>query len=227
MAELVVALDLPSTRAALDLVDRLPDLRWAKIGPVLYVRDGPALVRALTGRGLRVFLDLKWHDIPSTVAGAAAAARDLGVGLATVHCLGGDEMLHAAVAAAPDLPLVGVTVLTAHTAGALATALGRGSVDLPDEVVRLARLGMAAGLKGVVASPLEIAPLRRAIGSEPWIVVPGIRRTADAPGDQARTATPEAAARAGATYVVVGRPITGAVDPGTAFSEFSEAVAPR
>ncbi len=227
MTELVVAFDLPSGRAALDLADRLPGLRWAKVGPVLYVREGPALVRELAGRGVRVFLDLKWHDIPSTVAGAVAAARDLGVALATVHCLGGNEMLRAAVAAAPDLPLVGVTVLTAHTAEAFSATVGRGPVDLPGEVVRLARLGLAAGLKGVVASPLEIAPLRQAIGPDPWIVVPGIRRAADAPGDQARTATPEAAARAGATHVVVGRPITEAVDPTAAYREISEALGQR
>jgi len=226
MTELVVALDLPSGRAALDLADRLPGLRWAKVGPVLYVREGPALVRELAGRGVRVFLDLKWHDIPSTVAAAVAAARDLGVALATVHCLGGAEMLRAAVAAAPDLPLVGVTVLTAHTADAFGATVGRGPVDLPGEVVRLARLGLTAGLKGVVASALEIAPLRRAIGPDPWIVVPGIRRAADAPGDQARTATPEAAALAGATHVVVGRPITSAVDPAAAYRDFRRALGP-
>ncbi len=227
MTELIVALDLPSGRAALDLVGRLEGLRWAKIGPVLYVREGPALVRELAERGVRVFLDLKWHDIPSTVAGAAAAARDVGVALTTVHCLGGSAMLRAAVAAAPDLPLVGVTVLTAHTADAFGATVGRGPVDLAGEVVRLARLGLAAGLKGVVASPLEIAPLRQAIGPDPWIVVPGIRRAGDAAGDHARTATPEAAARAGATHVVVGRPITGAADPVGAYRDFRHAMTPR
>src|SRR5213596_2119200 len=111
MAELIVAFDLPNGREALALAARLPGLRWAKVGPMLYNREGPSLIREFAQRGVRVFLDLKWHDIPNTVAGAVTAARDLGVSMATVHCLGGRAMLGAAAGAAgPDLALVGVTV---------------------------------------------------------------------------------------------------------------------
>jgi len=217
VAELIVAFDLSSGREALSLADRLPGLRWAKVGPVLYVREGPALVREFTARGVRVFLDLKWHDIPHTVAGAVTAARELGVSLATVHCLGGRAMLEAAVAAAGDLPLVGVTVLTSHDAAALAQVLGRGVPDLGVEVERLARVAVDAGLRGVVASGQELALLRTALGPDPWIVVPGIRSPDEGAGDQVRTVRPADAVRGGATHLVVGRPITAAADPAAAY----------
>ncbi len=222
MAELVVAFDLSSGQAALDLADRLPGLRWAKLGPVLYVREGPALVREFTARGVRVFLDLKWHDIPHTVAGAVHAARELGVSLATVHCLGGRVMLEAAVAAAGDLPLVGVTVLTSHDSAALEQVLGRGVPDLGFEAERLARTALQAGLRGVVASGQELGLLREALGADAWIVVPGIRFPDDGKDDQVRTVTPEAAVRMGATHLVVGRPITAAADPRGAFERLME-----
>src|SRR6266566_6527236 len=149
VAELVVAFDVASAREALGLADRLPGLGWAKLGPVLFVREGPALVRELTARGVRVFLDLKWHDIPTTVAGAVAAARDLGVAMATVHCLGGPEMLAAAGKAAGDLSLVGVTVLTSHDASGLEQVLGRGVPDVGFEAERLAKLAKQAGLREI------------------------------------------------------------------------------
>ena len=217
MAELIVAFDLPSGRQALDLADRLPGLRWAKLGPVLYVREGPALVREFTARGVRVFLDLKWHDIPHAVAGAVTAAGELGVSLATVHCLGGRAMLDAAAAAAGDLPLVGVTVLTSHDSAGFAQVVGRGVPDLGFEAERLARTALAAGLRGVVASGDELALLREALGREAWIVVPGIRLPGDAADDQVRTVSPGDAVRRGATHLVVGRPITAATDPAAAF----------
>ena len=232
MAELVVAFDLPTGKEALTLASRLPGLRWAKIGPVLYVREGPALVREFTARGIRVFLDLKWHDIPSTVAGAVEGAREVGASLATVHCLGGRAMLSAAQKAAGEpgsagaLSLVGVTVLTSHDAGGFEGVVGRGVPDLGSEVVRLARSARDAGLRGVVASGHEIGLLREALGTEPWLVVPGIR----APGagaaadDQARTVTPGEAVRRGATHLVVGRPITGSPDPQLAFRGVLEAM---
>jgi orotidine-5'-phosphate decarboxylase len=224
VAELVVAFDLASGREALALAGRLAGLKWAKLGPVLYVREGPALVREFAARGVRVFLDLKWHDIPTTVAGAVTAARDLGVGMATVHCLGGRAMLEAAArAAGADLPLVGVTVLTSHDAADLEAVLGRGVPDLGFEAERLARMAVQAGLRGVVASGHELGLLREALGPDPWIVVPGIRLPGEAAGDQARTVAPDEAVRRGATHLVVGRPITAAPDPVAAYRRLAEA----
>jgi len=217
MAELIVAFDVASGAEALQLADRLPGLRWAKLGPVLFVREGPALVREFTTRGARVFLDLKWHDIPSTVAGAVTAARELGVSLATVHCLGGRAMIEAAVAAADDLPLVGVTVLTSHDSTTFAQILGADVPDLGFQVERLARAAVDAGLRGVVASGDELGRLRATLGPDPWIVVPGIRMPGDSAGDQVRTVSPADAVRRGATHLVVGRPVTAARDPAAAY----------
>jgi orotidine-5'-phosphate decarboxylase len=223
MAELVVALDLPAPDAR-RLLDRVPEVRWVKVGSILFAREGPSFVRELTGRGLRVFLDLKWLDIPNTVAGAVEAAGDLGVSMATVHTLGGRAMLEAAARAAGErVGLVGVTVLTSHTAASYATATGRPEVNLLEEVSRLARLGREAGLRGVVCSPLEVEAVRPALAAGSWVVVPGIRRAGDSAGDQARTASPGEAARAGATHLVVGRPILAAEDPGAAFREMAGA----
>ena len=225
MAELVVAFDLPSGREALTLAGRLPGLTWAKLGHVLFAREGPAVAREFAARGFRVFLDLKWHDIPNTVAGAVAAARELGVGMATVHCLGGRAMLEAAArAAGPHLPLVGVTVLTSHDAAELESVLGRGVPDIGFESERLARMALQAGLRGVVASGQELGLLREALGPDPWIVVPGIRLPGEAAGDQARTIAPDEAVRRGATHLVVGRPITAAPDPVAAYRRLAEAL---
>jgi orotidine-5'-phosphate decarboxylase len=224
VTEIAVALDLATARDALALADRLPGLRWVKIGPVLFVREGPALVRACRERGLHVFLDLKWHDIPSTVAGAVTAARELGVTMATVHCLGGPRMLEAAVRAAGDLALVGVTVLTSHDGADFAEVLGRGVPDVAWEAERLARAALRAGLRGVVASGQELSLLREALGREPWLVVPGIRLPGDPVGDQIRVIEPEQAVRLGATHLVVGRSITAADDPVRAWRRLQEVV---
>src|SRR4029077_21215348 len=162
MAEIVLALDLPDVDAALRLLDQLPELRWVKVGPVLLTRAGAPFVQQLAARRLRVFLDLKWHDIPNTVAGAVSAARDLGVAMATVHTLGGSGMLEAAAKAGGGaVALVGVTVLTSHDATTYAGAVGRSAVTLDEEVVRLAALARGAGLQGVVCSPQETALVRR------------------------------------------------------------------
>ncbi len=225
MAEIILALDLPDRESALKLLDRLPKLRWVKVGSILMTATGPGLVRELQSRGLRVFLDLKWHDIPSTVAGAVHAAATAGASMATVHTLGGPAMMRAAVEAASDsLAVVGVTVLTSHEESEYAGIVGRPSVKLLDEAARLARSAVSAGLAGVVCSPLEVERVRTGLGPEPWIVVPGIRRPDDAGGDQHRTATPAEAVRDGASHLVVGRPIHGASDPAAALSEFLEAV---
>jgi orotidine-5'-phosphate decarboxylase len=225
VAELIVAFDLPSGRDALALAQRLPGLGWAKIGSMLYGREGPALVREFTARGLKVFLDLKWHDIPSVVAGAVGAAREAGVAMATVHCLGGKSMLEAAASAAgPDLAVVGVTVLTSHEPAEFEQILGRGVPDLGFEAERLAKMALQAGLAGVVASGREVALLRETLGPAPRIVVPGIRADGDARGDQSRTVSAAEAARGGATHLVVGRPITQAKDPAAAYARLVEAL---
>jgi len=224
VAELIVAFDLPSGREALDLAARLPDLRWVKIGPMLHVREGPALVREFIARGVRVFLDLKWHDIPSVVAGAVEAARAQGVAMATVHTMGGPAVLAAAAQAAGAVALVGVTVLTSHSAGDFERVVGRGVPDLGFEAERLGRLAVAAGLRGVVASGRELALVRAALGPEPWIVVPGVRAPGDAADDQARTIAAPDAVRGGATHLVVGRPITRAADPRGVYQRLVESL---
>ena len=224
MTNLIVAFDLPSGREALDLAARLPGLRWAKIGPVLHVREGPALVREFAARGIRVFLDLKWHDIPSVVAGAVEAARAQGVTMATVHALGGPAALAAAARAAGDLALVGATVLTSHDAGEYEQVVGRGVPDLGVETERLARLAVGAGLRGVVVSGREVTLIRGALGPAPWIVVPGIRAAGEAGGDQVRTVTAAEAVRRGATHLVVGRPITQATDPAGVYQRLMESL---
>jgi orotidine-5'-phosphate decarboxylase len=224
MAEIVVALDLASTRQALTLVDSLPRLRWVKVGPTLFIEGGPELLRELKARGLLVFLDLKWHDIPHQVAGAAAAAAAGGVDLATVHTLGGVEMLRAAAAAAKPMRLVGVTVLTSHTRSSYAAAVGKsGEGDLRAEVLYLTGQAVEAGLDGIVASPLEISVVRPLLRAGSLIVVPGIRPVGADAGDQRRTAEPEVAIRAGATHLVVGRPITQAREPRAVFEVLCEA----
>jgi orotidine-5'-phosphate decarboxylase len=225
MAELILALDLPDRDAALELLDRLPALRWVKVGSRLMTAEGPALVREVVTRGLSVFLDLKWHDIPNTVQEAVASARGLGVRMVTVHTLGGPAMLRAAAEAAGDeLAVVGVTVLTSHDEGEYAATLGRPAVRLLDEAARLARSAVSAGLAGVVCSPLEIERIRTGLGPDPLIIVPGIRRSADAAFDQRRTATPVEAVRQGATHLVVGRPVLHAPDPAAALGEFLAAI---
>ena len=223
MAELILALDTPRGVDALRLLDRLPALQWVKVGSILMTREGPDFVRELTARGLKVFLDLKWHDIPNTVAGAVTAAREIGVSMATVHTLGGRAMLGAAaLAAGGELSLVGVTVLTSHDPAEYARALGRSEVDIPREAERLALLAAEAGLQGVVCSPQEVSRLRRRLGPGFSIVVPGIRRRTDAPGDQVRVATAKDAVANGATHLVVGRPVLQASDPAAAFEGFME-----
>jgi orotidine-5'-phosphate decarboxylase len=221
VAEVILALDTPSGDDAIALLDRLPALRWVKVGSIIMTREGPEFVRRLIERGLDVFLDLKWHDIPNTVSGAVSSARSLGVSMATVHVLGGTAMLEAAVAAsAGELALVGVTVLTSHDAASYEQALGRASVNLAAEVERLGHMAIAAGLQGLVCSPSEVSVLRERLGPKPFLVVPGIRRGSDARGDQVRVSSPEDAIRHGATHLVVGRPVLQAANPRAVLDEF-------
>ena len=220
MAEIIAALDLSSEEEALKWLDRVPALRWVKVGSVLMTRTGGPFIRRLVSRGLSVFLDLKWHDIPNTVSGAVDSARALGVRMATVHTLGGPAMLEAAVrAAGADLGIVGVTMLTSLDSAAFGAAVGRTGVNATEEVARLAGVARTAGLRGAVCSPLEADAVRRIFGDEGWVVVPGIRRPGDAAGDQARVATPAEAVRKGATHLVVGRPLLRAADPAAVLVE--------
>lgn len=186
-----------------------PDVGVLKVGLQAFVAHGPAAIRAAAGHGT-VFADLKLHDIPNTVAGAAAAAATSGASLLTVHASGGPAMLAAAVEAAPELGILGVTVLTSLDAATLA-AVGQGPAA--EQVPRLAVMTVEAGARGVVCAPGEVTAVRRAVGPEPLVVTPGIRPAGADPGDQARVATPAAARRAGADLLVVGRPVTQADDP--------------
>lgn len=206
---LAVALDASSRDELLRIADALHGAAGVlKIGLQAFVANGPSIVRELVARGARVFLDLKIHDIPNTARHAVAEAANLGAFMTTVHASGGEAMLSACARA--DLLVLGVTVLTSLDARDLERAGFSGTPVV--NAVRLARLAQASGLRGVVASPEEIAPLRDACGGDLVIVTPGIRPAGGDAGDQRRTATPREAIRAGADYIVVGRPITGAAD---------------
>ena len=211
---LIVALDVPDTATARAMVDRLAGhVGMFKVGSQIFTAAGPDFVREVIARGEKVFLDLKFHDIPNTVAGAVSSAGQLGVSLVDVHALGGKEMLEAAVGALPamGIRLLAITILTSHKEETLGTIGLGGSVA--DSVRRLAALAKDAGADGVVASPQEVALVREACGKDFLIVTPGIRAAGAARGDQSRTATPAAAVAAGADYIVVGRPILEAHDP--------------
>ena len=225
MEQVLVALDVPSAGAALDLADRLRGaVGGFKVGSQLFTAAGPALVHALVSRGDRVFLDLKFHDIPNTVAGAVASAADLGVWMVNVHASGGPAMLRAAREAADRAGqarplLIAVTVLTSMDRLGLA-AVGVPSSPL-DQVLHLAEITRAEGLDGVVASPLETTAIRGTCGPEFLIVTPGIRGASNTKDDQERTATAAGAIQAGSSYLVIGRPITGAPDPRQAAEAFA------
>jgi orotidine-5'-phosphate decarboxylase len=223
VSEVILALDVATAEAAERMLDAVPRATWVKVGSVLLTREGGTFARRLVARGLNVFLDLKWHDIPNTVAGAVAQARDMGVAMATVHTLGGRPMMEAAAAVVGDrLALVGVTVLTSHDRASYARAIGHDNVDLDAEVERLGCEARDSGLAGIVCSPAEVGRMRDALGEGALLVVPGIRRSGDSVGDQQRVATPAAAAVAGATHLVVGRPVLEAADPAAAFAAFVE-----
>jgi orotidine-5'-phosphate decarboxylase len=231
-ARLIVALDVPGLAAATEMVNRLEQsCSWFKVGMELFTAAGPRVVELLLSRGHSVFLDLKFCDIPNTVAGAVRSTAALGVRLLTIHAFGGPAMLEAAqgaLAGFPDPPqLLAVTLLTSMDQ-VQCKAIGLESTPA-QQVELLARLGMAAGLRGFVCSPQEVAALRALTGPEGTLVVPGIRpagaHTQNSSGDQKRIATPADALRNGASYLVVGRPITQAPDPAAAVEAILEEMA--
>ena len=222
--KIIVALDVASKKDALDLVTQLRDqISFFKVGLQLYTAAGPDLVRELSRNGASVFLDLKLHDIPNTVAGAVASASALGVQMLTVHLSGGRAMLEAAVAKkSGNLQLLGVSVLTSSDEATLRETGVTSSVE--KQVEQLAHLGVDAGINGIVASPHEIKNLRRIFGDKIVIVTPGIRPAHGDHGDQKRVMTPKEAFSIGADYLVIGRPITADKNPREAVQKILEEV---
>lgn len=217
--QLILALDLPTREEALALLDRLDgSVQWIKVGLQLFTAYGPDFVRQVADRGHSVFLDLKLHDIPNTVAKAVQSIAALPVEMLTLHAAGGAEMIRWAEEAraehAPQLTLLGVTVLTSMNDQQLQEINVQAQAEA--QVLHLARLARNAGIQGLVCSPLELAPVRDAIGREPILVTPGIRPAGSASDEQKRILTPAQAAAAGSDYIVVGRPILKAPDPAAA-----------
>ncbi|MGB8060368.1 MAG: orotidine-5'-phosphate decarboxylase [Candidatus Sulfotelmatobacter sp.] len=212
---LIVALDVSTAAAAQKIVAAVGDSALTyKVGMQLYTAEGPQVVRDLVASGRRVFLDLKYHDIPNTVGAAVAEAAKLGVSMLTVHASGSSRMLQAAVEAAktrPELIVLAVTVLTSMDEQDVEKIGMRGS--LAESVVRLATIALAHGCQGIVTSAREAATVRAELGEDFAIVTPGVRPTGSSVGDQVRVVTPAEAIKAGASHIVVGRPITEAADP--------------
>lgn len=235
---IIVPLDVSSASAALHLVDALPQVGFWKVGLELFVSSGPELIQELKARQKRIFLDLKFHDIPNTMAGACGAAGRYGVDLMTIHAAAGKAAMAAAAAAAiagadavgVEPPLVlAVTLLTSISARTLAFEL-KVPIESTDYVLQMALLAQDSGLRGVVCSPQEASQLRRFLPADFALVCPGVRPTWADSQDQSRTMTPVQALNAGATYLVIGRPITADPDPAAAFEriceECSTAIAP-
>lgn len=228
MNNLIVALDLPTSTEALVLVDELGDAAgYFKVGAQLFTREGPSLVRELKDRDKQVFLDLKYHDIPNTVARAVEAAAEIGVDMITLHASGGTAMMRAARdATGMDGPkLVAVTLLTSFTGSDIEEVWDKELRSIRDDVARLSALAAEAGLDGVVSSALEVEAVKRRHGGDFIVVTPGIRPAGAKAGDQARTATPAEAIRAGADYLVIGRPVHAAEDRRAAFDRIAAEVA--
>ena len=217
--DLILALDVPTREAAAPILRQLRgQLRWVKIGLQMFTAYGPNYVREVAGMGFNIFLDLKLHDIPNTVGKAVESLGPLPIQMLTIHTCGGGEMMRAAKAAQektnPNLLILGVTVLTSmDDAGLQEIGVGTTSAQ---QVMRLGKLAADSGLRGLVCSPLEVSLLRQQLPADVQLITPGIRPASDAAGDQKRIMTPADAARAGSTYIVVGRPILQAPDPAAA-----------
>jgi orotidine-5'-phosphate decarboxylase len=229
---IIVPLDVSSEEAAIALIDKLPQVTFWKVGLELFVSSGSNILKILKEREKRIFLDLKFHDIPNTVAGACGAAARFGVDLITIHATAGKTALEQAQKAivsntpegsAPS-KLIAITVLTSLSARSLAFEL-KIPLELPEYALEMALLAKESGLSGAVCSPHEVAQLREICGNEFVLVCPGVRPTWAAAGDQQRIMTPKQAIQAGASYLVIGRPITAADDPIVAFDRICEELA--
>lgn len=229
---IIVPLDVSSEETAIALVDRLPQVTFWKVGLELFVSSGSNILKVLKERQKRIFLDLKFHDIPNTVAGACGAAARFGVDLITIHATAGKTALeqaqNAIVANTPEgatpSQLIAITVLTSLSARSLAFEL-KIPLELPEYALEMALLAKASGLSGAVCSPHEVAQLREVCGDEFVLVCPGVRPSWAAAGDQQRIMTPKQAIAAGASYLVIGRPITAADDPVAAFDRICDELA--
>ncbi len=219
---IIVPLDVPSQTEAVALVERLPQVGFWKVGLELFVAAGPEILAYLQSKNKRIFLDLKFHDIPNTVAGACRSASQYGVEFLTLHAAAGKAALQQAVAAVAEAPhppkLLGVTLLTSLGARDLAFDL-RVAIELPEYILNLALLAKDTGLDGAVCSPQEAAQLRDVCGRDFLLICPGVRPTFARAGDQRRVMTPAEAIAAGADYLVIGRPLTAAADPQAAWEK--------
>jgi orotidine-5'-phosphate decarboxylase len=227
---IIVPLDVPDETAAIALIKHLPQVTFWKVGLELFVSAGPDILKRLKDQGKQIFLDLKFHDIPNTMAGACRSAAGYGVDLLTVHATAGRAGLQAAQAAAesgaaaaglPAPRLIAVTLLTSVDGRSLAFDL-KVPLELPEYVLHMALLAQDTGLAGVVCSPQEVKQLRQVCAEDFLCVCPGVRPTWAEAGDQKRTFTPKTAVQAGASYLVIGRPITAAADPAAAFAQICE-----
>jgi orotidine-5'-phosphate decarboxylase len=223
--KIIVPLDVASEAAAIALLDQLPQVNFWKVGLELFVGSGAGILKTLKSRGKRIFLDLKFHDIPNTMAGACRAAASYGVDLLTVHAAAGQVALKSAqsaaiagAAAAGQTPpnILAITLLTSLSTRALAFEL-KIPLELPDYALQMALLAQESGLAGAVCSPQEVEQLRQTCGNDFLLVCPGVRPTWAETGDQQRSTTPAAALKAGASHLVIGRPITAAPNPAAAF----------
>lgn len=230
---IIVPLDVSSEAQAIALVEQLPQVTFWKVGLELFVSSGPNILRTLKDRQKRIFLDLKFHDIPNTVAGACREAAAYGVDLITVHAVAGRQALQAAFSAAlegsekagcPPAKLIAITLLTSLNSRDLAFDL-KIPLELPEYVLQMALLAKEARLNGVVCSPAEVEQLRQTCGDDFLLVCPGVRPKWSEVGDQRRSMTPSNAIKAGADYLVIGRPITAATDPVAAWERICDELA--